>query len=93
VHRAVAEWPTGGQAKVWVADGRATALRRQATVIGPRTLAGRPGEEIAVDIGMTDRLAREIASFGADAVALEPESLREDVLVRLRAHAESGVTS
>ncbi|MDO3640103.1 helix-turn-helix transcriptional regulator [Mycolicibacterium arseniciresistens] len=93
VHRAVAEWPTGGQAKVWVADGRATALRRQATVIGPRTLAGRPGEEIAVDIGMTDRLAREIASFGADAVALEPESLREDVLARLRAHAESGVTS
>jgi proteasome accessory factor B len=93
VHRAVAEWPTGGQARVWVADGRATALRRQATVLGPRTLAGRPGEEIAVDIGMTDRLAREIASFGADAVALEPDSLREDVLARLRAHAESGVTS
>ena len=24
----VGEWPTGGQAEVWVADGRATALRR-----------------------------------------------------------------
>ena len=32
VDRAVGEWPAGGQAKVWVADGRATALRRRATV-------------------------------------------------------------
>ena len=29
------------------------------------TLGGRAGEEIAVDIGMSDRLAREIASYGA----------------------------
>ena len=72
---------------MWVADGRATALRRQATVVGPRTLAGRAGEEITLDIGMTDRLAREIASYGPDAVALEPPSLREDVLARLRAQA------
>ena len=53
-----------GQARVWVADGRATALRRRATVVGPRTLDGRAGEEITVDIGMFDRLAREIASYG-----------------------------
>ena len=46
----------------------------------PRTLGGRAGEEITVDIGMPDRLAREIASYGADAVALEPQSLRDDVL-------------
>lgn len=87
VHRAVAEWPSGGQAKVWVADGRATALRRQATAAEPRELGGRSGEVIAVEIGTTDRLAREIASFGADAVALEPPALREDVLARLRAQA------
>jgi proteasome accessory factor B len=87
VDRVVAEWPTGGQARVWVADGRATALRRQATVVGARTLGGRAGEEITLDIGMTDRLAREIASYGADAVALEPQSLRDDVLARLRAQA------
>ncbi|HKP43317.1 YafY family protein [Mycobacterium sp.] len=87
VDRAVAEWPTGGQARVWVAAGRATALRRQATVVGPRTLGHRPGEEITLDIGMSDRLAREIASYGADAVALEPQSLRDDVLARLRAQA------
>ncbi|MGV0790962.1 helix-turn-helix transcriptional regulator [Mycolicibacterium sp. XJ1819] len=87
VDRAVGEWPATGSAKVWVADGRATALRRRATVIGPRTLDGRDGEEITVEVDMLDRLAREIASYGADAVALEPESLRADVLGRLRAHA------
>jgi proteasome accessory factor B len=70
-----------------VADGRATALRRRATVVGPLTLGGRAGAEITVDIGMLDRLAREIASYGPDAVALEPQSLRDDVLARLRAQA------
>ena len=87
VDRAVGEWPSGGQARVWLAEGRGTALRRRATVVGPRTLGGRAGEEISLDIGMFDRLAREIASYGPDAVALEPESLREDVLSRLRAQA------
>ena len=48
---------------------------------------GRAGEEITLDIGMSDRLAREVASYGADAVALEPQSLRDDVLARLRAQA------
>ncbi len=87
VERAVEEFPTGGQAKVWIADGRATALRRRATVIGPRTLGGRAGEEIQLGIGMLDRLAREIASYGPDAVALEPDVLRADVVERLRAQA------
>ncbi|WP_205871150.1 helix-turn-helix transcriptional regulator [Mycolicibacterium holsaticum] len=87
VDRAVGEWPSSGQARVWVADGRATALRRRATVIGPRELDGRAGEEISVDIGMLDRLAREVASYGPDAVALAPQALRDDVLARLRAQA------
>jgi proteasome accessory factor B len=87
VERAVGEFPSSGQARVWVADGRATALRRRATVIGPRTLNGRAGEEIELDIGMIDRLAREVASYGPDAVALEPEALRADVVDRLRAQA------
>jgi proteasome accessory factor B len=87
VARVVSDPPTGTQARVWVADGRATALRRQATELRPRALDGRAGDEITVDIGMTDRLAREIASYGADAVALEPQSLRDDVLARLRAQA------
>lgn len=87
VRRAVAEWPTGTQARVWVADGRATALRRQAVVEGPMTLGGRTGEVITVEIGMFDQLAREVASHGADAVALEPQSLRDDVVARLTAQA------
>ncbi|MCT7660084.1 helix-turn-helix transcriptional regulator [Mycobacterium deserti] len=87
VGRVVADPPTGTQARVWVADGRATALRRRANVVGPLTLNGRAGEEITVDIGMTDRLAREVASYGPDAVALEPQSLRDDVMSRLRAQA------
>jgi proteasome accessory factor B len=87
VERVVGGFPPSGQAKVWVADGRATALRRRATVIGPRSLGGRTGEEIELDIGMIDRLAREIASYGPDAVALEPEVLRADVVDRLRAQA------
>lgn len=92
VHQAVAEWPTGAQARVWVADGRGTALRRQASQAGQsttkRVLAGREGDEIALDIGMLDRLAREIASCGADAVVLEPESLRDNVIGRIQAQAE-----
>ena len=87
VHQAVAEWPAGAQARVWVADGRATALRRQAAVTASRTLSGRAGDEIAIDIGMQARLAREIAGYGADAVVLEPQSLRDDVVARLRAQA------
>jgi len=43
-------------------------------------LAGRDGEVIELDIGSVDRLARDIAGYGADAVVLEPESLRKDVL-------------
>lgn len=88
VDRAVGDWPSGGQARVWLAEGRGTALRRRATMIGPHTLNGRAGEEISLDIGMFDRLAREIAGYGPDAVALEPQSLREDVVARLRAQAE-----
>ncbi|HEV7362637.1 MAG TPA: YafY family protein [Mycobacterium sp.] len=89
VAETVAETPTGGQALVWAADGRATALRRAGRSTGARQLGGREGEVIELDISSTDRLAREIAGYGADAVVLEPQTLREDVLARLRAHAEA----
>jgi proteasome accessory factor B len=87
VAETVAETPTGGQARVWVADGRATALRRAGRSTAARRLAGRDGEVIELDIGSTDRLARDITGYGADAVVLEPQSLRDDVLARLRAQA------
>ena len=44
---------------------------------------------IELDIGSADGLAREVAGYGADAIALEPQSLREDVVLRLRAQAGS----
>ncbi|ABK65826.1 YafY family protein [Mycobacterium avium subsp. hominissuis] len=83
----VSATPAGGQARVWVADGRATALRRAGRPVGTRQLGGRDGEVIELDIRATDQLARDIAGYGADAVVLEPQSLRDDVLARLRAHA------
>ena len=45
---------------------------------------------IEVEIGSTGRLAREIAGYGADAVVLEPATLRDEVLERLRAHVRDG---
>ncbi|WP_156174253.1 WYL domain-containing protein, partial [Mycobacterium nebraskense] len=70
--------------------GRATALRRAGRSTGTRQLGGRDGEVIEIDIGSSDRLARDIAGYGADAVVLEPQVLREDVLARLRAHVDGG---
>ncbi len=87
---AVGEAPSGVRAQVWVADARATALRRAGTSLGPRQLGGRDGEVIELDVGTTDRLARDVAGYGADAVVLEPATLREEVLGRLRAHAGDG---
>jgi len=83
----VADAPTGVSAQVWVADGRATALRRAGRATPATQQGGRRGEVIELDIGSTDRLAREIAGHGSDAIVLEPQSLREDVLARLRAQA------
>ncbi|MDA3658406.1 helix-turn-helix transcriptional regulator [Mycobacterium xenopi] len=88
VAETVAEPLTGGQAQVWVADRRAVALRRAGKSLGPRRLGGRDGEVIELDIGSSDRLARDITGYGADAVVLEPPSLRDDVLARLRAQAD-----
>jgi len=89
VAKVVGGAPTGVQARVWVARDRATALRRAGTVVEKMTLRGRDGDVVAIDIGSTDRLAREVAGYGADAVVLEPESLRDEVLARLRAQAVS----
>lgn len=87
VAEAVGEAPTGVQARIWVADGRATALRRAGAVAERMALGGRDGDVVAIDIGSVDRLAREVAGHGADAVVLEPESLRDEVIARLRAQA------
>lgn len=89
VERAIGEAATGVRATVWVADGRATALRRAGTSTGSRTIGGRAGEVLELDLGTRDRLAREIAGYGADALVLEPASLRDDVVARLTAQANA----
>jgi proteasome accessory factor B len=89
VAKVVGEVPTGVEARVWVAQDRATALRRAGVVVEQMTLGGRDGDVVSVDVGTLDRLAREVAGYGADAVVLEPESLRDEVLARLRAQAAS----
>jgi len=87
VSRAVGEAPTGVEARVWVAADRATALRRAGAVVDHAVLNGRDGDVLAIEVGSLDRLAREVAGYGSDAVVLEPESLRDEVLERLRAQA------
>lgn len=86
VAKAVGDAPTGVKAQVWVADGRATALRRIGTSLGARQLNGRDGDVIEVDVGTFGRLARDIAGYAADAVVLEPQTLRDEVLDLLRGH-------
>jgi proteasome accessory factor B len=88
VAKAVGDAPTGVRAQVWVAEGRATALRRDGASVGSRLVNGRDGDVIELDIGTTGRLARDIAGYAADAVVLEPATLRDEVLGLLRAHLE-----
>ena len=80
----------GGLARVWVADGHATALRRAGRAVARRMLDGRGGEVIELDVGGVDGLAREIAGYGRDALVLKPDSLRADVVARLTAQAGAG---
>ena len=79
----------GENARIWLAEGRAVALRRAGTVTDRRTVGGRDGDVIEIDAGSGDWLARELAGHGADALVLEPASLRDDVVARLTAHAEA----
>lgn len=89
VDAAIGETPSGVRAVVWVADGRATSVRRAGTSLGPRKVGDRSGELIELELDSTGRLAREIAGHGADALVIEPQALRDDVCARLA--AQSGV--
>jgi proteasome accessory factor B len=84
---AAAGGPSGAVARVWVADGHATALRRVGRAVGQRSVGGRDGDVVEIDIASSDGLAREIAGYGPDALVLEPDSLRSDVMARLAAQA------
>lgn len=75
---------TVGTARVWVADGRGRDIRLIGTVTESRELAGRSGDVIDLELRGSDWLARLLAGLGPDAVVLEPETLRAEVIARLR---------
>ncbi len=89
VERAIGDVAGGARALVWVADGRATALRRAGQVVDRRRIGDRDGDVIEVESGALDWLARDIAGYGADALVLDPPALREDVVARLTAQASA----
>lgn len=78
-------------ARVWIAEGRAQELRRMGVVVESRRLGERDGDIVEIDVASPDRLVRSIASHGADAVALEPAQVRDEVVARLQEQA--GVTA
>ena len=63
--------------------GRAHGVRRQATVVGPMTLDGQPGDEMTVELRFPESAAGWLAGHGQDVVVLEPEVLRKTVRERL----------
>ncbi|MEV0358570.1 YafY family protein [Nocardia sp. NPDC050697] len=84
VGRVTEDAPVVGTATVWVAAGRGRELRRRGTVTGTKVLAGRSGEVVELPVRSLGWLARLITGLGADALVLDPEELRTDVVARLR---------
>ncbi|MEV4319840.1 WYL domain-containing protein [Actinocrispum sp. NPDC049592] len=82
---------TGGEptsssmARIWVARGKATGVRRRAKVIGSRAVAGIPGDEVELELLYPESAANWLAGFGPDVLVLEPDVLRKSVHERLLA--------
>lgn len=74
-------------ARLWLADGHAHGLRRQARVLGRLALDGVDGDLVEVTLPAIDVAARWIAGHGQDAVVIEPASLADAVRSRLLAAA------
>jgi proteasome accessory factor B len=70
-------------ARLWVADGRAQGVRRQATVVGRSTLDGQDGDEVTIELRFPESAAGWLAGHAEDVVVLEPDVLRKAVRERL----------
>ncbi|WP_174553552.1 helix-turn-helix transcriptional regulator [Nocardia arizonensis] len=88
VDRATSSAPVTGSATVWVADGRGRDLRRLGKAVGDRVIGGRSGVVVELPVRSWDWVARLITGLGADALVMEPEELRVDVVARLRSVRE-----
>ena len=71
--------PVTGTARVWVADGQAQGLRRLGRTLGRRTLDGRVGDELELELRSLDAVARWLSGHGPDVVVLRPAELAEAV--------------
>ena len=79
------------RAEVRVRQGNGVGLRRRAESVSP--IADRPGWDAVAVQGPVHELADEVLTYGADVVVVAPQSLRDDVVSRLRAVAGSAEAS
>jgi proteasome accessory factor B len=73
------------RAEVRVRQGTGIGLRRRAESVTP--IADRPGWDAVVVEGTVHELSDEVLTYGPDVVVEAPDSLRDDVVARLRAVA------
>lgn len=71
--------PPSTPVRVWVADGCAHGVRREATRIGPAELDGCGGDELELPLRYPEQAAGWLAGHGPDVVVLAPEALRKAV--------------
>jgi proteasome accessory factor B len=79
--------PGSHRARLWLADGRAQGLRRQATVLGRLAVDGVDGDLVQCELPALDVAARWVAGHGPDAVVVEPAVLAAAVHALLTAAA------
>lgn len=86
--RAVSAFDAAIDARVWVATKAAAELRSLADASTPATWDGRSGDELRISSASRSRLSRLITGAGANAKALEPTELVDEVLATLRSALE-----
>jgi proteasome accessory factor B len=79
--------PVSGLARVWVRAGQAHGLRRLGTARGPLDHAGRPGDELELELRGIEVMARWLAGHGPDVAVLDPPELAAAVRRRWEAAA------
>src|SRR5690606_17670604 len=70
------------RARLWLAEGRAVGIRRQARVVGRRTVTDVDGDVVELDLWFPERAADWIAEHGPDVLVLEPDVLAKAVADR-----------
>ncbi len=89
----VAREPLAGSARVWIADGAGSGLRRRGTPVSRADVAGRAGDVVELPGASSDWLVRQILALGPDARVASPADLRNRVrgeLVRLTGGSGGG---